>query len=102
VGLSVRLPLASYTDSTIWKRMPVSLPPSCRKASGTWHGRIGMPSCIASSFSQGEAFMSSKVERTITLTSSARRMGAERQQSIAVLPPPRTMTRLPTLVTWPK
>ncbi|MNC89793.1 hypothetical protein D3C83_57820 [compost metagenome] len=61
-----------------------------------------MPSCIASSFSQGEAFISSKPERTITFTSSPPRRRAERQQSIAVLPPPRTITRLPIFVTWPK
>ena len=60
-----------------------------------------MPSCIASSFSHGEAFISSKPERTITLTSSPPRRVAVRQQSIAVLPPPSTMTRLPTVVTWP-
>ena len=60
-----------------------------------------MPSCIASSFSQGDAFISSKPERTITFTSSPPRRREERQQSIAVLPPPSTMTRLPILVTWP-
>ncbi len=46
--------------------------------------------------------MSSKVERTITFTSSAPSRRAERQQSIAVLPPPSTMTRGFTRVTWPK
>ena len=60
-----------------------------------------MPSCIASSFSQGDAFISSKPERTITLTSSPPRRREERQQSIAVLPPPSTITRLPILSTWP-
>ena len=61
-----------------------------------------MPSCIASSFSHGEAFISSKPERTITFTSSPPRRRAERQQSIAVLPPPSTITRLPICVMWPK
>ena len=60
-----------------------------------------MPSCIASSFSQGDAFISSKPERTITFTSSPPRRREERQQSIAVLPPPSTITRLPILVMWP-
>ncbi len=55
-----------------------------------------MPSCIASSFSHGEAFISAKPERTITLTSSPPSRFAVRQQSMAVLPPPSTMTRRPT------
>ena len=61
-----------------------------------------MPSCAASSFSQGLAFISSKPERTITLTSSPPMRFEVRQQSMAVLPPPSTMTRLPILVVWPK
>ena len=61
-----------------------------------------MSSCIASSFSQGDAFISSKPERTITLTSSPPRRREVRQQSMAVLPPPSTITRLPILSTWPK
>ena len=60
-----------------------------------------MPSWIASSFSHGDAFISSNGERTITLTSPPPRRLELRQQSIAVLPPPRTMTRLPIEVTWP-
>ncbi len=38
----------------------------------------------------------------MTLTSLEPRRRAERQQSIAVLPPPSTMTRGLTLLTWPK
>ena len=57
-----------------------------------------MPSCMASSFSHGEAFISSKPERTTTFTSSPPRRREVRQQSIAVLPPPSTITRLPILV----
>ena len=60
-----------------------------------------MSSCIASSFSQGDAFISSKPERTITLTSSPPRRREVRQQSMAVLPPPSTITRLPILSMWP-
>src|SRR5580658_9821063 len=56
---------------------------------------------MASSFSQGDAFISSKPERTMTFTSSPPRRRDERQQSIAVLPPPSTMTRLPILSIWP-
>ena len=62
---------------------------------------IGMPSCIASSFSQGDAFISSKPERTTTFTCSPPSRREVRQQSIAVLPPPSTITRLPMLVVWP-
>ena len=82
-------------------RTPVSLPFSWVNSFGTMKLRIGMPSCIASSFSHGEAFISSKPERTITLTSSPPSRREERQQSIAVLPPPSTMTRLPILLMWP-
>ncbi len=61
-----------------------------------------MSSCMASSFSHGDAFISSKPDRTMTFTSSPPSRRAERQQSMAVLPPPSTMTRLPMLSTWPK
>ncbi len=61
-----------------------------------------MLSCAASSFSHGEARISSKGERTITFTSSPPRRFALRQQSIAVLPPPSTITRLAMAVTWAK
>ena len=60
-----------------------------------------MPSCMASSFSQGDAFISSKPERTTTSHLLAAERRAERQQSMAVLPPPSTTTRLPILVVWP-
>ena len=38
----------------------------------------------------------------MTFTSSPPRRRAERQQSMAVLPPPSTITRLPIFVMWPK
>ena len=57
-----------------------------------------MSSCMASSFSHGDAFISSKPERTMTFTSSPPRRRDDRQQSIAVLPPPSTITRLPILL----
>jgi hypothetical protein len=57
---------------------------------------------MASSFSQGEAFISAKPLRTTTCTSSPPRRREVRQQSMAVLPPPSTMTRLPILLMWPK
>ena len=60
-----------------------------------------MPSCVASSFSQGDAFISSKPLRTTTVTSSPPSRRDERQQSIAVLPPPSTTTRRPILSMWP-
>ena len=101
VGTRLRFPFASYCALTISNVMPTSRPPSCTKAFGTWKLMIGMPSCIASSFSQGDAFISSKPLRTITFTSVPPSRRAERQQSIAVLPPPSTITRLPTLVMCP-
>src|SRR4026208_429824 len=50
--------------------MPVSFMFCVMKLLGTRKFRIGMPSCIASSFPHGLAFISSKPERTITFTSS--------------------------------
>ncbi len=101
VGTSLRRPSAPYSARTFSKLMPTSRPASWTNALGTRKLRIGMSSAIASSFSQGDAFISSNPERTITLTSSPPRRRAVRQQSIAVLPPPSTMTRLPIAVTWP-
>ena len=74
------------------KTMPVSLPLSCRNSLGGRLLMIGMPSDIASSFSHSDAFMTSKAERTTTVTRSAPRRFEVRQQSMAVLPPPMTMT----------
>ena len=101
VGTRLRRPRASYSASTFSNRTPVSLPLSWVNSTGTRKLRIGMPSCIASSFSQGEAFISSKPERTTTVTSSPPSRRDERQQSIAVLPPPSTMTRRPMWSIWP-
>ena len=101
VGTSLRRLLSSYSARTFSNVMPVSLPLSCTNSLGTRKFRIGMSSCMASSFSQGDAFISSKPERTITFTSSPPRRREERQQSIAVLPPPSTITRLPIFVMWP-
>ena len=100
-GTRLRRPLASYSARTFSKVMPVSRPLSWVNSFGTRKLRIGMPSCIASSFSHGEAFISSKPERTTTLTSSPPSRREERQQSMAVLPPPSTMTRRPILVMCP-
>ena len=101
VGTRLRRPLSSYTAFTFSKVMPVSLPSLCSKVLGTMKLRMGMPSCIASSFSHGEAFISSKPERTMTFTSSPPMRRDERQQSIAVLPPPSTITRRPILSMCP-
>ena len=57
-----------------------------------------MPSAAASSFSQGEAFIDSKLDRTNTVTLSAPNRFAVRQQSIAVFPPPSTTTFLGAVV----
>ena len=57
---------------------------------------IGMFSSIASSISHSEAFMSVKGLLTITFTSLAPSLNDDLQQSIAVLPPPNTITFLPT------
>ena len=67
VGTSWRRPCASFCGVTFSNITPVSLPASCVNALGTMKLRIGMPSCIASSFSHGDAFISSKPERTIDL-----------------------------------
>jgi hypothetical protein len=50
----------------------------------------------------GLAFISSKPERTITFTVSPPRRRELRQQSIAVLPPPSTITRRPDLFDVPE
>jgi hypothetical protein len=71
VGIRLRRPLASYSARTISNSTPVSLPFSWRNSLGTRMLRMGMPSWMASSFSQGEAFISSKPLRTMTLTSLA-------------------------------
>src|SRR6202034_2227440 len=69
---------------------PVRRPRSWVKAFGARKFRILTSSRMASSFSHGEAFISVKPERTMTLTSAPPRRRAVRQQSIAVLPPPST------------
>ena len=61
-----------------------------------------MPSCSASSISQGDAFITRRGERTVTFTSMPPSRSAVRQQSMAVLPPPITTTRLPTVCTCSK
>ena len=101
VDTKARLPRASRCTSTCSKVTPVNWPSLCSKAKGTMQFRMTTPSWSASSFSHGEAFISSKPERTMTCTSSAPRRRAERQQSMAVLPPPSTTTRRPTVSTWP-
>ncbi len=60
VGTRLRRPRSSYLASTFSNSTPVSLPLSWVNSTGTSMLRIGMPSCVASSFSQGEAFISSK------------------------------------------
>ena len=67
VGTRLRRPLASYSAFTFSNITPVSLPLSWVNSFGTRKLRIGMSSCMASSFSQGDAFISSKPERTIDL-----------------------------------
>ena len=101
VGTSWRRPFASRCAATFSNMTPVSFPPSCVIDFGTRKLWIGMPSWAASSFSHGEAFISSKPDRTTTCTSSPPSRLALRQQSIAVLPPPSTTTRLPIFVVCP-
>src|ERR1700748_349354 len=88
-GTRLRRPLASYSAFTFSNLTPVSLPFWCRNSLGTMKLWMGMPSCMASSFSQGDAFISSKPERTTTSTCSPPMRRAERPPAIAVLPPPR-------------
>ena len=100
-GVSTRRPRSSFLASIFSNTTPVRRPASCVNALGARKFRIATPSRIASSFSQGEAFISAKPERTTTLTSAPPRRRAVRQQSIAVLPPPSTTTRRPIDETWP-
>ena len=102
VGSSRRRPLSSYSARTRSKARPTRRPLSCSTSLGTRSLRIGMSSRMASSFSQGDAFISPNPLRTTTLTFPPPRRRAERQQSMAVLPPPSTSTRCPMPVTWPK
>ncbi len=57
---------------------------------------------MASSFSHSDAFITSKAERTTTVTLSAPKRLEVRQQSMAVLPPPMTMTLPEMEWVWPK
>ena len=76
--------------------MPVNFPFSSRRNSlGLVLSKIGIPSSIASSISQSEAFILEKGLLTVTFTSLAPSLTADLQQSIAVLPPPMTKTFLP-------
>ena len=101
VGTRRRRPRSSFAAVIFSNTTPVRRPASCMKAFGAWKFRIATPSRIASSFSQGEAFISANPERTTTLTSAPPRRRAVRQQSMAVLPPPSTTTRRPIEEIWP-
>src|SRR3989337_1770289 len=75
---------------TFSKVMPESLPLETWKVLGTRKFRIGMPSCAASTFSHGLAFISSKPERTMTFASrdvqaaAARSAGADEDGVVAL------------------
>ena len=84
------------------KTTPLSLPFSCTNSFGGRLLTMGMFSSIASSFSHSEAFMTSKAERTTTVTDSAPSRLEVRQQSMAVLPPPITITLPEMDVVCPK
>ena len=95
VGISNRRPFLSYSLRTFSNSIATSLPFSSMYLLGTWKFRMGMSSFFASSISHGEAFISSKPLLTTTVTSLPPIRLDVRQQSIAVLPPPRTNTRFP-------
>ncbi len=97
-----RPPVSTPTSFIFWKRTPASRPFSIRNSLGAWLSKIGMPSCSASSISQGDAFITRLGERTVTFTSMPPRRRLVRQQSMAVLPPPITTTRLPIFATCSK
>ena len=82
--------------------MPFSLPFSWMNSFGGRLLTMGMPSLMASSFSHSDAFITSNAERTTTVTDSAPSRFEVRQQSIAVLPPPMTMTLPEIEWVWPK
>ena len=103
VGSSLGRPLVSMPTSVIfWKRTPARRPFSSTNSLGAWLSKIGMPSCSASSISHGEAFITRLGERTVTFTSMPPSRRLVRQQSMAVLPPPITTTRLPIRCTCSK
>ena len=74
--LAARRPLRVVSALRPFRTPSPSAGPPCRNALGTRKLRILTPSCSASSFSHGEAFISVKPERTMTLTSSPPRRRA--------------------------
>ena len=96
VGTIFLFPSSEYWGATFSNLTPFSFPLSSTTNSlGEVFSRIGIPSSIASSISQSEAFISSKGLLTVTFTSSAPNLMAVLQQSIAVFPPPITTTFFP-------
>ena len=95
LGTSFEEPSMSFI-TILSNFIPHSFPFSSKRNSlGLVLSRIGIPSSIASSISQSDAFILLKGLLTVTFTSFAPSLTAERQQSIAVLPPPITRTFLP-------
>ena len=93
---------SSRTGFTQPNTTPFNLPFSWMNSLG---GRLltkGMRSSNASSFSQSDAFITSNAERTTTVTDSAPKRLEVRQQSMAVLPPPITITLPEMECVWPK
>ena len=99
VGTRLRRPLSSYTAFTFSKRHAGQLAVVVHERLGheevedrdaLVHARLPSPRARPSS--------PRSRERTITFTSSPPRRCDVRQQSIAVLPPPSTITRLPIFV----
>ena len=101
VGTYFSRPSSPSCGLTHSKITPFSFPFSWINSFGGRLLMMGMPSLIASSFSHSLAFITSKPDRTTTLTVSAPRRLDVRQQSIAVFPPPITMTLPSILEVWP-
>ena len=93
----VNLPLSSWSHLSLAKRMPTNFPFSTTYSSGEWFRIKSMSSSKAGSSSQSEDFMRSLDPRYTTLTSLPPNLSEDRQQSMAVLPPPTITTLSPTL-----
>ena len=95
-------PFASSVHESRSNSMPVSTPFSTISRFGAWFSTMWTSSSSASSSSHGDALKCLRPRRATTVTSVAPTRLAVRQQSMAVLPTPMMMTRLPISVRWPK
>ena len=93
--VGAKRPASSKTRATALSSRPVTWPSGARICLTPRRWRISMPSALASATSQGEAGSSSGDSRAMRLTEAAPCRRATRATSMATLPPPMTITRLP-------